>query len=391
MPYAGEYDPWLDVEDFFSQIQQPNDLLLLDIRKETEYQAWHIEGRHTPQTLNIPYADFVADEQGFMQRIPRERKIVVVCAKGTASDAVAEALRQRDFTAVNLDEGMLAWGNYYARRTVAFTTDYQIYQVERPARGCLGYILISQGAAAIIDPARHIQPYLDFLSDNDLRLALILDTHAHADHISGGPALAEATGAAYYLHPYDGIHPFDMLPARLHYHMLADGMQFQVGDLRLESLHVPGHTLGLVNFLARGSDGQAFLFSGDSLFIQSFGRPDLGGQGRAWAPLVYASIFERLRTVVPGAAWVLPGHYARPDEAGPDGLFTRRFSDLWQENHDLQVSKDAFIDFVLTHLPVLPPQYIQIKRVNAGLARPSEDEASELELGKNVCALSTAY
>ncbi|UCH60032.1 MAG: hypothetical protein JSV61_00755, partial [Anaerolineales bacterium] len=188
-----------------------------------------------------------------------------------------------------------------------------------------------------------------------------------------------------------GIHPFDMLPARLDYEMLKDGSEFSLGDLTIHAIHVPGHTLGLVNFLVTGGDGQSFLFTGDSIFIKSFGRPDLGGQGQTWAPLVYNSIFEVIKSRVPAEAWVLPGHYARPDEANEDGTFMKRLGDLWQENTDLRVGKQEFIEFVLNHLPNMPEQYIQIKRVNAGLVEPDEAEASELELGKNVCALSTAY
>jgi glyoxylase-like metal-dependent hydrolase (beta-lactamase superfamily II) len=184
-----------------------------------------------------------------------------------------------------------------------------------------------------------------------------------------------------------------MLPARLDYRMLEDGMALNLEELTIQAVHVPGHTLGLVNFLVTAKDGEAFFFSGDSIFINSFGRPDLGGQGQAWAPLVFESIFNRIRNRVPATAWVLPGHYARHSEANEVGTFMMRLEDVYATNPDLSVhvEKDDFIQYVLEHLPFLPPQYVQIKRVNAGLVQPDEQEASELELGKNICALSTAY
>jgi glyoxylase-like metal-dependent hydrolase (beta-lactamase superfamily II) len=183
-----------------------------------------------------------------------------------------------------------------------------------------------------------------------------------------------------------------MLPAKLDYNMLSHNREFEVGEFKIRVLHVPGHTLGQVNFLVGASDGSRYFFTGDNIFIQSFGRPDLGGQGEAWAPIVYETIFETVKKNVPGDALVLPGHYANPSESDDNGLFAKPLSAIWRENSDLaNGDRESFIEFVLDHLPEMPPQYVQIKRVNAGLVDPDEEEASELELGKNICALSTAY
>lgn len=389
----GSHVPEITAGQLYTRISQPNELFLLDVRNNDEFAAWRIESRHTPTTLHLFYGNFLEDEEGSIEQVPKDREIVVVCAKGGASEYVAEILRNGyGLEAVNLQGGMIAWGNYYAIHEVASTDVYQIYQFDRVARGCLSYVLISQGQAAVIDPGRHAGQYVQMLAEKAAAPALVLDTHAHADHISGGPALAAAVGAPYHLHPYDGVHPFDMLPARLEYRMLSDGQTFDLGDLRLQVIHAPGHTLGQVNFLATGSDGAAYLFAGDNLFIHSFGRPDLGGRGEAWAPLVYATIFEIIPKVVPSTALVLPGHYARHAEAGEAGLFAEKLADLWESNPDLGIrERGAFIQHVLGHLPEMPSQYVEIKRANAGLLQPDEEQAGELELGKNVCALSTAY
>jgi glyoxylase-like metal-dependent hydrolase (beta-lactamase superfamily II)/rhodanese-related sulfurtransferase len=383
----------ITVAELYRRISQPNEIFLIDVRNEEEFNTWKVESRFTPETLHIFYGEIIEDETVLADRLPADREVVVLCAKGGASDYVAGILREQfAIQAVNVVGGMIAWGNFYHVQPVIEEEKYQIYQVNRAARGCLSYILISQDQAAVIDPLREIQEYQDFLLARNASLTLILDTHAHADHISGGPALAEATGAPYYLHPYDGIHPFDMLPATVDFEMLFDGKNFQIGNLNIQTIHTPGHTLGQVNFLVTSGDGKSFFFSGDNLFIQSFGRPDLGGQGESWAPLVYHTIFEKIRRKVPLHALLLPGHFARHDEAGENGLFAKTMIDLWEENADLQINSRAeFIDFVLKHLPVMPPQYVDIKRVNAGLLVPDEQTASELELGKNICALSTAY
>ncbi len=388
----------ISVETFYDLINSPNDLLLLDTRNDRDFEAWKIESRYTPETMHIPYVIFAEDGPEALEQLPqltavdRERLIVAVCAKGGASDFVAAILREEGWTAVNMEGGMIAWGNYYVTRPVVEEEGYQIYQVDRVARGCLSYILVSQGQAAIIDPLRHTDQYQEWLAARGVELSLLLDTHAHADHISGGPALAEATGAPYYLHPYDAIHPFDMMPATIDFEMLRDGQELKLGELTIRVLHTPGHTLGQVNYLVEDGSGQTYAFTGDNIFVQSFGRPDLGGQGQAWAPVVYETIFQRFKARVPEDALILPGHYASFDEADEQGVYGRRAADLWRQNAGLQFEdKDAFVDYVLDHLPQMPEQYVEIKRVNIGLSAPDEQEASELELGKNICALSDAY
>lgn len=381
----------LSVEELYEQISHENNLFLLDVRNVDEYEASKIEGRFTPETVNVPYFDFFDEDNGAINKVPRDREIVVLCAKGGASDFIVTHLEEEGIASKNIAGGMIDWGNYYKFKPIEENDNFSLYQVDRVARGCLSYVLISNGEAVIIDPLRHIEKYIDFLKEKGAELKLIFDTHGHADHISGGPALRDETGAPYYLHPYDGIHPFDILPPDVDFEFLKDGDKFSVGEMNITSLHVPGHTLGQVNFLV-SAPTNSYFFSGDTLFIESFGRPDLGGQGEKWAPIVYETIYNTIRNNVPGEAYLLPGHYAQAKEANDDGLFMSRMAELWEENSALQFTKrEDFIQYVLDHLPTLPEQYIEIKRVNAGLSNPDEEAASELELGKNICALSEAY
>lgn len=382
----------LTVEELLERLSSPNDVFLLDVRNRDEFDAWRIETCHTPETLNIPYFEFLEYEEDSIAQIPRDRDIVAVCAHGGSSDFVASRLAEEGIRAVNVAGGMIAWGNFYHFRTIVETVAFQIYQVDRVSRGCLSYIFISRDEAFIIDPLRHTEKYEAFLQTKGATLKLVLDTHAHADHISGGPALTESTGAPYYLHPYDGIHPFDILPPKIDYEMLKDGAEFTVGEFKIDCIHTPGHTLGQVSFLITAPDSQQYFASGDTLFLESFGRPDLGGQGERWAPIVYETIHETICSRIPHDAYLIPGHYAQASEMKSNGLFMQRMGELWTENSALQLTeREVFIDYVLGHLPTLPPQYVDIKRVNAGLLHPDEETASELELGKNICALSEAY
>ncbi len=309
-----------------------------------------------------------------------------MCAKGDTSEYVAQGLDRLGYASANLKGAMKAWGEHYNTRAVVEAQDLGIYQVSRPARGCLSYLAASEGHAVVIDPLRHITPYLDLARSKGCNIERVIDTHGHADHISGELALASATGATYHLHPYDAIHPIDLLPATIPYHPIQDGQVFTVGRAKLEALHIPGHTLGLV---ALRLDNR-YVFTADSICIGSIARPDLGGKAEAWAPLHGRSLRKLLG--LPGSITVLPGHFSSLAEQNKAGLFAASLADLKRRNSGLQVlqgeTEEGFIRYMLENLPRFIPEYVDIKRVNAGLLAPSEDEASVLELGKNVCALS---
>ncbi len=377
-----------------------SDFVLVDVRNDEEFARWRIEGRHAPLTIHIPYFAFVEDFDSAIaeveRQIPKDKFVVAVCVKGDASAWCADTvLRPRGYRVANLEGGMLAWGSYYDIHEVPESADdvVRIVQMERTARGCLHYIVNYDGDKAIvIDPPRHIERVLEIAQERGWRITHILDTHAHADHISGGSQLSKITVAPYYLHPYDAIHPIDVLPATLDFEWLKDGMTFRLGEATLKVLHIPGHTLGNIAYLLEGEC--RYLFAGDSIFIVSIARPDLGGRGETWAPLWYDTLTQKLLTL-PDDVLVLPGHFSQHAEARADGVFASPLGQLKQTNSDLRramtSSRDDFAAWMLSNLPEFPPQYVDIKRVNAGLLHPDAAQADELELGKNICALATAY
>jgi glyoxylase-like metal-dependent hydrolase (beta-lactamase superfamily II) len=363
---------------------------ILDVRNPDDFARWRIEGRAGLMVENIPYYNFIEDEDGAVARVPANREVLVVCAKEGSSQFVADLLRARGVNASYLEGGILSWGHLYDTRDIVVAPWGRIVQVARPARGDVSFIVISDGAAAVIDPLRHTAPYLETIAAHGARLTHIFDTHVHADHISGGPALNRETGAPYYVHPYDAIHPIDMLPAVISYTALDDGQVFQIGRVELRMIWYPGHTLGQVNILAVAPDGLRGLFTGDGIFLRSFGRPDLGGKGEAWTPLLYESMTRRLPPYLDDATLILPAHFSTLDEADEAGRVAAPWGVVRQTNTSLLhlASEEEFRSFVLGNLPEFPPQYVEIKRVNIGLRIPSEAEAEELELGKNVCALA---
>ena len=325
-------------------------------------------------------------ERDLAGKLSKDEPVLAVCAKGDTSEYVMQALQRLGYEAGSLKGGMKAWGNYYESRAIVDTTELSIHQISRPARGCLSYMVASDDRAIVIDPLRHIDSYLS--ATRGITVEAVIETHGHADHISGGRALAAATGAAYHLHPYDAIHPIDMVPATFSYEPLRDGQTFRLGKHKLRVLHTPGHTLGLVALLL----DDEFLFTGDSIFIDSIARPDLGGKAEAWAPLHTRSLRRLLD--LPRNTRVLPGHFSNLEEGDQNGLFQATLGSLKTGNEaliELQRSSDSeFVRYLLTSLPKFMPEYVEIKRVNTGLSSPAEDDAATLELGKNVCGLAQA-
>lgn len=383
----------------WQSLQNDESIFILDVRNRDEFERWQIESPHaTPPTLNISYfelLDLESEEEDvtdavirgvkgqIIDQLPTDVLILAVCAEGNTSGYVAQGLRKLGFDAQNMKGGMEAWGNFYYSVPVEENEQFSLFQVVRPARGCLSHVLISGQSAAVFDPARHIEHYQALADEHGAKIELVLDTHLHADHLSGGPVLGEH--APYYLHPYDAIHPMDMLPARIAYTQLEGGQTLHLGKVSIQALHYPGHTLGMIAFLIDGR----YLLSGDSLFLESVARPDLGGKAEGWTPLLYRSL-QRMMDELPGDTVVLPAHFSDIQVGGKEGLYRATLSELKQHNPGLRKvteGEQAFTDYILSSLPNFPDEYIEIKRANAGLVSPDESKKQLLELGKNVCAV----
>jgi glyoxylase-like metal-dependent hydrolase (beta-lactamase superfamily II) len=383
----------------WDRLSRNEPMFILDVRNRDEFEHWRVEGPQPVPTLNVPYFDLL-DLEGeeedvteavmrgvqaqLMPQLPTDRPILAVCAEGNTSNYVADGLRRLGFDAVNMEGGMEAWGNFYYWRPVEENERFALYQVVRPARGCLSHVLVSEHHAAVFDPARHIETYDELAAAVGARIEWVLDTHLHADHLSGGPALGQRDHVPYYLHPYDAIHPMDMLPARMAYRPLEAEQVLRIGRAEVKVLHFPGHTLGTVAFLIDGR----YLLNGDSLFLESIARPDLGGRAEGWTPLLYDSL--KRMAELPDDTVVLPAHFSDIAAGDETGVYRATLGDLKQRNPGLlklAEGEQAFSDYIQASLPEFPEAYVEIKRANAGLAHPDERKAQELELGKNICAV----
>ncbi|HFK5527645.1 TPA: rhodanese-like domain-containing protein [Elizabethkingia anophelis] len=168
-------------------------------------------------------------------------------------------------------------------------------KVEQIYTGCLAqgaYYIVSQGESVIIDPLREVQPYLDKLQQDNAKLKYILETHFHADFVSGHVDLSDKTGASIVYGP-TAKPEFEAIIAK-------DEEVFEIGDIKIKVLHTPGHTMESSCFLLIDEKGkETALFSGDTLFLGDVGRPDLAQKGKDLtqedlAGMLYDSLMNKI-------------------------------------------------------------------------------------------------
>jgi hydroxyacylglutathione hydrolase len=226
--------------------------------------------------------------------------------------------------------------------------------------GCASYFLASREsrAAAVIDPQLDIQPYLNLAAEREYRITEVIDTHLHADHVSGNRALAQATGARIWLHESADVR-FPFLPLR-------DGQALQLGQLVLQIVHTPGHRPESVCLLVTNpprSPMPSLILSGDTLFVGDVGRPDFGGPEGARAQ--YASIRRLLE--LEDYVEVFPAHFEGACGKGMCGRpsttigFERRFNPV------LQLAARDFVEST-AEVPARPLNMTAIMATNRGEA-----------------------
>ena len=226
--------------------------------------------------------------------------------------------------------------------------------------GCASYLVASRRSheAAIIDPSIETQQYQALLRERNFRLRYVIDTHVHADHVSGARALRAEHGAELGLHESAGVaYPF---------RPLQDGEELALGQLRLRLLHTPGHRVELMSVLIINpprSPEPSMVLTGDSLLVGDVGRPDFGGGDPA---AQYESLTRLLR--IPDWVAVFPGHFEGPCGKGMCGRpsttigFERLFNPL------ARLERAAFVSTLTDGVPARPLNMTAIEATNRGMA-----------------------
>jgi len=372
-------------EQLKARIDDGEEVTLLDTRMSSEFEEWAIEGENV-EAINVPYFEFLDEEidDAVLDQLPEDEHMTVLCAKGGSSEYVAAELQVRGYDVDHLEDGMNGWASIYEAEEV---TDYDgagtVVQYQRPSSGCLGYLVYDGDEAAVIDPLRAFTDrYLEDAAELGVDLTYAIDTHIHADHISGVRALAEegVEGVVPAAAADRGVTYTDQVT------LAEDGDEFAVGDATIETVFTPGHTTGMTSYLVDDS----VLATGDGLFIESVARPDLE-EGDDGAPdaarMLYESLQERVLTldddVLVGGA-----HFSDAAEPAEDGTYTAPIGDLIDRMDALSMDEDDFVDLVLADMPPRPANYEDIIATNLGQQEADDEEAFTLELGPNNCAAS---
>jgi glyoxylase-like metal-dependent hydrolase (beta-lactamase superfamily II)/rhodanese-related sulfurtransferase len=231
-------------------------------------------------------------------------------------------------------------------------------KVEQIYTGCLAqgaYYITSNGEAAIIDPLRETQPYMDRLAKDGVKLKFIFETHFHADFVSGHVDLSKKTGAKIVYGP-NAVCEFEAISAK-------DNETFKIGDITIKALHTPGHTMESTTYLLIDENGKDYcIFSGDTLFLGDVGRPDLAQKAASMtmeglAGLLYESLNNKIMPLADDVI-VYPAHGA--GSACGKNMMKETVDTLGNQkkmNYALnQPNKEAFVAAVIDGLTP-PPSY----------------------------------
>ena len=240
-------------------------------------------------------------------------------------------------------------------------------QILHPATGCASYVFGCTGkkALAVVDPhAEHVDDYLSVAAAAGAPIAAVVETHVHADHLSGAPELAARAGAQIYLH--------EAADVAFSHQVLGDGEELTLGNDYLSVLHTPGHSPDsiclLVGDRVRGEDPW-FVLTGDTLFVGDAGRPDLGAaEGTGDAKAAASDLYDSLQRLIalPDDLEIYPAHFAgsacgRAMSGKPSSTigFERRFNAALRSR-----SRAEFVAFMLDDLPAPPPEHERIREAN---------------------------
>lgn len=369
----------MNSKEVTKKVFNKEELFILDVRNESDFQDWKMEGENF-EYFNIPYFELLDGVEGILDKIPSDKEVLVVCAKEGSSIMVAEMLSDAGLTVSYLKGGMKAWSEHLEPVKVGDLKDGgELYQFVRIGKGCLSYMVVSNGEAAIIDATRMTDIYLEFATSIGAKITHVFDTHLHADHISGGRKLAEKTGATYWLPPKDATE------VNFAYQPLEEGNDVEIGNVKfnIHALYTPGHTIGSTSFIV----DEQFLLSGDILFIDSIGRPDLAGLAQDWVGDLRESLYKRYRELSEDLI-VLPAHFMIIEELNDDGSVSEKLGTLFAKNHGLNMEdENEFRKLVTENLPPQPNAYQEIRETNMGKINPDEEQQREMEIGPNRCAV----
>lgn len=353
-------------------LEAGKEVSILDVRPIEERSEWFIPG----SIYFNAYDKLKANKPDALHGLHLDKKIpvVTVCAAGKTSSIAAGQLNEQGFDVYSLKGGMKAWSLAWNTAKLSFP-DFQIIQFRRTGKGCLSYMIISNDEAIIVDASLPIEIYQDILMKEKLKLKNIIETHIHADHLSRSKQLADKNKLSLHLPAPNKVN-FDFVP-------VTGSTIFQIGNIGIKAIQTPGHTSESTSYLV----DDKILLTGDTLFINGVGRPDLKAntdEAMQKSKMLYQSLQKLL--ALDENIIVLPAHTSQPVEFDNIPIQTT-ISNIKKTVAMLQLKEEEFVNTILQRIPPTPANYLAIVEKNIK-GDFSDINPVDLEAGANRCAIS---
>ena len=360
----------IDVRTLAKWLNEKKSVTILDVRPKSEREEWAIPG-----SIHVDVYDKLrANDQHALNGLKLEElePVVTVCAGGKTSLKAAEILKEKGYDVYSLEGGMKAWNFAWNIAAIKFQ-DVKIIQIRRSAKGCLSYLIGSGEEAIVIDASLDPQVYLELAKKNGWTIKFVTDTHIHADYLSRTGELAKASRAKHIL--------IDKANVDYSFTPIKNGDRLEFGKAIVEVIQTPGHTLESTSFRL-GADA---VFTGDTLFVDGIGRPDLKAdqdETLKKSKLLYHSLHQ-LKSLNPNTL-VFPAHFSK---AVPfDNMLVSETLENLITLDLLKLGEADFLNHTMSHIPPTPPNYLTIAALNKQGSYEGYTPA-ELEAGANHCAI----
>ena len=379
----------IEAERLKEKLDNGEDVFILDVRTPSEHAAWKLSYDKYDETPVIPIEKLSDSPNQLAKQIPKDKEIVTLCGHGMRSQIAAQMLSKMGYNVKSIKGGMAAWNQVYDVAEVPLgnaTKDVRVWQLRRVSKGCMAYVIASGKSATVIDSTCDLDSsILRLAEENDLKIVNVVDTHMHADHVSGLSALAKKTRAKAYAGARDGYEPSKDLEIVMNW--AEDGQALPIGNgSSITVIHTPGHTEGSLCFLLK-SDKKNYLFTGDTLFVNGVGRPDLHSKAKEYATNLY-NTYQEIILKYPDDTAILPAHFDTSSITVKHGqLIMDTLGSIRKKNKLLSMPKDEFVKFMVSSVPPRPANYEKIVQINKKITLCDHISMGDLEEGPNSCAI----
>jgi glyoxylase-like metal-dependent hydrolase (beta-lactamase superfamily II)/rhodanese-related sulfurtransferase len=362
----------ITVEDLQQKLSNHENVFIIDVRPADQRAEWKIA-----DSMHVDvYKELNSGTDGVLDhvKVPDNALAVTVCAAGRTSLIAARHLQRRGIAAYSLEGGMKAWNYAWNVAEKTFHDKLKIIQVRRAAKGILSYIIGSVTEALVVDAALEPEVYINLARENGWTIKYVIDTHVHADYVSRTRELARATGVKHLM--------IDHAKLEFHHEKIAAGSSIHIDELRVNVIHTPGHTWESTTLRL----GDVALFTGDTLFVDSVGRPDLKAdvsEAVEKAKSLYQSIKHLLE--LHEDLLVLPAHTSNT-VSFDNQMIADSLRNVKSRLKLMGMSESEFVSITTAKLPPTPANYETISSINLKGAHEGH-LLPDLEAGGNHCAI----